>query len=169
MRFKRSGRKVGLKNYKDGEIYWKMPRHLKYPWFEPVVESEMPIVKEATAGESVFVPIDSTESFERIISEELSGPATISESGYTLSSSGIIDGKFQEPEGSKEEVAEVVMPKPAVPKLEVKEEELGFPVGAYPSLEWRKAELLAFIRHRGGVAKSGMKKDTLLGIALNLV
>ena len=47
-------------------------------------------------------------------------------------------------------------------------ENLGFPQGASPSRKWRKAELLRFVKSRGGVASMKMKKDLLLTVALSV-
>ena len=110
LRFKRSGRKVGLLNYEDGKVYWMHPRHAAYPWFDPVVNWKGPVVVPPTKAVSVYTPTGSTGDFQRSITEDSSVDATIGESGYTLSSSGGIEGKFREPEESVDELAEIEMP-----------------------------------------------------------
>jgi hypothetical protein len=152
LRFKRAGRKVGLNNYEDGKLYWMKPRHAAYPWFEPVDNVELPIVEPATQEESVY---------ERIIDENTLSEAIIGESGYTLSGSGLIEGMFRDPEEPVDEPAEIVMPEPPTPK---EEEHLGFPENESPSRKWKRAELLAYITHRGAADKlpSGYKSKAVL-------
>ena len=164
MRFVRAGRKVGLKNYTDGETYWMYPRHAAYAWWEPVGVPEMPVVKPATQKESVFDPDAASVGFRRFVSEDDSGPATISDSGFTLTPSGMLGGSLR----PAQEPAEVIMPEKPEPEKPVEVKDLGFPDGKKPSRSWRKAQLLAFIRHNGGVATNKMKKDLLLTLALSV-
>jgi len=164
MRFVRAGRKVGLHNYKDGEVYWMYPRHAAYAWWEPVGVPEMPVVKPATQKESVFDPDGATITFKRTISEDSSGPATIGDSGFTLTPSGMLSGSLR---SAQEEAEVIISEKPEPVKVEEKRD-LGFPDGKKPSRRWRKAELLAFIRHNGGVATKQMKKDLLFTLASSL-
>jgi len=158
-----------MTNYKDGEDYWMKPRYAVLPWWEPIEDIEMPLVKEATEEESVYEPpTDDDPDTE----------ATLAPSGMTLQPSGKVTGSFQEPAdvAVEEDVSEPVLPPPETVEPELDEDEnkedeaenLGFPSSGSPSAKWRKIELLAFIHHKGGVANRSMKKDLLLTVALSL-
>lgn len=172
MRFIRANKKPAgaMRNYEDGKTYWMRPRYATLPWWEPVENIEMPLSAEPSEEDSVY---------EVVRRGDMDVPATVGPSGMTIQPSGRVSGSLVEPsevivgvDGEPEE--EPVLPapepdEPVEPEEKVEEKtDLGFPQGESPSRRWRKAQLLAFILHEGGVATIKMKKDTLLGVALSL-
>lgn len=169
MRFIRANKKPAgaMRNYEDGKTYWMRPRYAVLPWWEPVEDIEMPLSAEATEEDSVY---------EVVKRGDADVPATVGPSGMTIQPSGRISGSLVEPsevvvEADGESVEEPTLPTPEPVEPEKRAEEpvdLGFPRGESPSRRWRKAQLLAFIQHRGGFGSMKMKKDMLLGIASSI-
>ena len=154
MRFIRAGRRRGLVNYEDGKLYWMKPRHAAYPWWEPVDNVDLPIVKPATKEESVYEPRDI----------DMESQATISDSGVKFTPSGDLIGSLR---SAREVEAEELKS----PKQALREEALGFPVSELPSQEWTRAQLFAYIAYRDAEDRlpSGYKsRAVLLGIASSL-
>jgi len=169
MRFIRANKKPrgAMKEHKDGETYWMRPQYAVLPWWEPVEEVSLPLIGENAEEESVY------EVVER---GNMDTPAIVGPSGMTIQPGGRISGGFVEPtevvvdaEGEPVEEPALPAPEPIEPEREtVKQTDLGFPQGESPSRRWRKAQLLAFIRHNDGFGNMQMKKDTLLAAALSL-
>ncbi|GAH46539.1 unnamed protein product, partial [marine sediment metagenome] len=95
--------------------------------------------------------------------------ATIGPSGISVGPRGVTGG-FREPEQVVIGELEDIAPQLEAPVEEKAEESnhVGFPQGASPSRKWRKAELLRFVKSKGGVANMKMKKDLLLTVALSV-
>ena len=152
LRFIRANKKpVGaMQNYKDGQTYWMYPRHERLPWWEPAEKIDFPIVEPATQEESVY-------EVEATVVGDIDAPAQIGPSGMTLQPSGMVMGRF-------EERPRVLAESP--PKIEV--EEAAAESTVTPSKNWKKKELVDYILSKGGFADTGMKKEWLIQIALNL-
>lgn len=163
MRFIRANKKPrgAMQNYEDGKLYWMKPRYAVLPWWEPVDEFQMPIVEEATEEESVYAVTELGD---------MNSSASLGPSGISVGPRGVI-GAFREPEQVVIDELEDIAPQLEAPVEEKTEEpeNLGFPQGASPSRKWRKAELLQFVKSKGGLANMSMKKDLLLTVALSLV
>ena len=163
MRFIRANKKPrgAMKEHKDGETYWMPARFAVLAWWELVDEVQMPVVEEATEEESVY---------EVTRLGDMDASATISPSGISVGPRGVTGG-FREPEQIVIDDPEVILPQIESPteKKTEESERLGFPKDGSPSRKWRKAELLGFVKSKGGVANMKMKKDLILVVALSLV
>lgn len=163
LRFIRANKKPkgAMRNYNDGETYWMHPRHAALPWWEYAERIRLPIVEPATEADSVF---------EAVRIDDIETDATVGPSGMTLQPSGRVTGGFREPEQIVVNEPEAVPPQLEAPVEEPKPSpaDVGFPTDSSPSARWTKKELLAFIKHKDGVAKLSMKKEWLLQIASSL-
>ena len=176
MRFIRANKKPAgsMRNFKDGELYWQRPINATVPWWEPVEDITIPLVKEATEEDSVFEggkverrilpdkpPVKEELVHEATRMDDPDTPAYLGPSGMTIQPGGRISGVFTEP-------AQVVIGE-APPHLEPKETttDLGFPQGELPSLKWLKEDLFLFARLKGAKVKMNMGKQELLDFALN--
>jgi len=160
MRFIRAGRKVGLKDYVDGQTYWKYPRHAAYAWFEIVDKIKLPVVESLPPAESVY---------QLTVGEETMSATIINQEGFVHPPPTIraTEEDFDDPDEMME--AEVMMPDyPKVAEQPEMKTDLGFPSGKSPGQNWRKSELVAFIKNMGGKADMSMKKDWLLMTAKTL-
>jgi len=165
MRFIRANKKPkgAMQNYEDGGAYWMYPRHAVLPWWEIVDKVSFPVVDEASPEDSVF-----EAEVTRLDDED--AEAIVAPSGMTIQPGGRVSGGFREPDQVIVDDTVIEAPALEAPPEEAVEEppDLGFPVGETPSNKWKKKQLLAFILHKGGYAKSSMKKEWLLQSALSL-